>query len=209
MITCTHCGTSHKTHQATCPNCGAVLPPFENSIVGSSPKTALTAPPPIPREAPPQYIQRTMLTEGWAIVGLVFFILGAVFTLVGLGLTLAIVTAFIGLPFCGLGLLFWIGSIPVLMVRYQQVKLMRHIFKVGQSTQGEIVAIQQNRAVRINRQYPWMIKYKFRAIGQEYQGEMTTLNPTAAHYKLGQPVYILYLEDDPRQNILYLPENVS
>ena len=70
----------------------------------------ISIPPPAPRNVPRNYAWRILLTDGWGIAGLVFLLLGAIFGIVGLGLTLGIVTALGGLPLAGLGALFLAGG---------------------------------------------------------------------------------------------------
>lgn len=46
------------------------------------------------------------MADGWAITAGIFALLGAIFAGVGILLTLGIVTAFVGVPFIGLGVIF-------------------------------------------------------------------------------------------------------
>jgi len=48
-----------------------------------------------------------MTTDGWSIAAFIFFLIGAIFGMIGLGLTVGIVTAFVGIPFLLLGIVFW------------------------------------------------------------------------------------------------------
>jgi hypothetical protein len=41
--------------------------------------------------------------------------------------------------------------------------------------------------------------------GQEYEGETTTLRPVGFTHQVGQPVHVLYLEDNPEQSTIYPP----
>lgn len=203
MITCSYCGTSYPTFQSNCSNCGGLLAPPTDKGASFSAGTTLTAPPPAPRQAPPQFIWRIMLTEGWSIVAMVFLLLGVTFTLVGAGLTLAIVTAFVGLPFLGAGILFLIVSLPILGWRYSEAKQKLHVFQMGQPVLGEIVEVHQNFKVRVNRRHPWVIHYRFEVSGRDYEGQVTTLNRAVDKYQPKQPVYVLHLPDDPQQNTVY------
>ena len=92
--------------QPKCPNCGGALPAPVDQTAAYEIIASIPRPLPAPRPAPPNYIRRNLLTSGGAITGLVFLILGAVFSIVGGVLTVLIITAFVGVPFFLLGLLF-------------------------------------------------------------------------------------------------------
>ncbi len=207
MITCAYCGTSHTTFQSNCPNCGAALPipeqPSPNEFSFAS-DTKLTAPPPVPRNAPTNYIRRALFTSAAAITGLVFGILGIVFTLVGAGLTIAIITIFVGIPFLGLGLLFLVVGGGLLFWKYGQARQKLAIYQHGEATLGEIISVQENYSVRVNGRHPWIISYRFQAVGQTYEGKYWTLENAGASYHPTQQAYILYKLDNPAQNTLYI-----
>jgi hypothetical protein len=203
MITCSYCGTTYTTFRSNCPNCGGLLSPPADKAASFFSDTTLAEPPPAPRHAPPNFIYRIMVTEGWSIVATVFFILGATFTLTGAGLTLVIVTAFIGLPFLGFGLLFLIVSLPILGWRYNEAKQKLQTFQMGQPISGEITDVHQNYTVRVGTRNPWVIHYKFQISGRDYEGQITTLNREVVKYQPKQPVCVLYLPDNPQQNTLY------
>jgi hypothetical protein len=203
MITCSYCGTSYPTFQSNCTNCGGLLSPPADNAASFSLDATLAEPPPTPRNEPHHFIWRIMLTEGWSIVAMVFLILGVTFTLVGAGLTLAIVTAFVGLPFLGFGILFLIASLPILLWRYHKAKQKLHVFQMGQHILGEITDVHQNFTVRVMGRHPWVIHYRFQTSGRDYEGQVTTLNREVAKYHPKQPVYVLYLSDNPQQNTTY------
>lgn len=59
--------------------------------------------------------------------------------------------------------------------------------------------------MQVNNRSPWVIHYDFEIDGDTYQGQTTTLRPVGYTHQPGQPVYVLYLEDDPAQNAIYPP----
>ena len=109
MITCPWCGTNYAVFQPNCTNCGGPLPtPRENPPAGAGtvqPEEPLLMPPPAPRPFSNSYTWKLLMSDGWAIAAFVFILLGGIFTVTGIGLTVAIITAFVGIPFAGLGLL--------------------------------------------------------------------------------------------------------
>jgi hypothetical protein len=68
---------------------------------------------------------------------------------------------------------------------------------------GEITSLTQNYHVRVNNRYPWVIQYQFKALGQNYQGKLSTLSQPDLSEGPGTPIYILYQQDDPQKSTLY------
>src|SRR5438094_6909998 len=97
MVTCPWCGTNYQNFQSNCDRCGG--PMGLPSETGAPAAGRPPAPPPAPRPVAPSYAWKLMFTDGMGIAGLVFLILGAVFAVIGLALTVIIITAFVGLPF--------------------------------------------------------------------------------------------------------------
>ena len=98
MITCSWCGTNYTAFQPNCDNCGGSLP-LPPEVVPAASGVTLVAPPPPPRDVPRQAVWHILSSDGWAISGLVFSLLGLVFVVVGVPLTVSVVAAFVGLPF--------------------------------------------------------------------------------------------------------------
>ncbi|MEM7343797.1 MAG: hypothetical protein AAF485_06110, partial [Chloroflexota bacterium] len=146
MTTCIYCDTSYATFQSNCSNCGGALPPPANSSTSFFSDQSPAEPPPAPRHAPDKIIWRILFTEAWFIVGFVFFILGVIFSCTGAGLTAGIITAFVGIPFLGFGLLCALASLPVLVIQYNKAKQKLHVFRTGEATLGEIMTVQENLA---------------------------------------------------------------
>jgi hypothetical protein len=130
-------------------------------------------------------------------------LLGIIFGLVGAGLTLGIVTAFVGIPFLLLGLVFLAVALVVGTRRYDRARRVVHVLRLGESTPGQIIDVRQDYSVRVNRQHPWVIRYQFRVNGQAYEGQVRTLNPVGASFQAGTSVWVLYLPDAPQWNAMY------
>ena len=144
-----------------------------------------------------------MWSDGWAVAAFVFVILGAVFTVVGAILTLAIVTAFVGLPFLALGIIFLgVGGVVGLW-RYRQARKIVEVLRAGEAVQGQIAGVNENLNVRVNQRHPWTITYQFRVAGQDYEGHVSTLNVPGAGLQPGKQAWVLYLPQGPEQNVLY------
>lgn len=206
MIHCPWCGTNYSAFQPNCKNCGGLIPysGVAPAIARSSlPEEPALMPPPAPRPISNSYLWRLMFVDVWGIVGLVFALLGSIFTFVGIILTVAIVTAFVGIPFALLGIPFLAVGGAALYYGYQKAQKTIQVLREGQAVQGQIVNLEQNFNVRINRRYPWVISYHFRANGREYQGRVTTLNTPGPALQPGKTACVLYLQNVPEHNALY------
>ncbi len=202
LITCPWCGTNHLEFQSNCKNCGGPLPaPSEIAVTQSRRK--LEMPPEPPREISNSFAWRWLLSDGWTVAALVFTILGGTFSITGAGLTVGIITAFVGIPFLLFGLVMLAGGLAVLIWRYDQAQKALNVLRHGQATRGQITALEPNYNVRINGRTPWSIGYKFTLDGADYEGRITTLNNPSADMAPGNPAVVLYLPDAPQYNGLY------
>ncbi len=202
MITCPWCGTSYLSFQSNCTNCGGSMPlPAATPV--EAPEDHILVPPPAPREVPRNYIWRLLLSDGWGITGFVFALLGVIFTALGFGLTLAIITAFVGIPFAGMGTLFLIGGAALLVWRYREAQKIADTLRDGRSVLGSIVSVQQNFHIQINGRYPWTIVYRYQLNGQDYHGKSTTLSQPDLSQRPGRGVYVLYMTDAPNISTIY------
>lgn len=206
MITCPWCGTNYAAFQSNCKNCGGLMPFSEKTPAMASPnlpEESLPMPPPPPRTISNSYFWRLLMVDAWGIVGFVFALLGSIFTFLGIILTVAVVTAFAGIPFALLGILFLAGGSAALYHSYQKAQKTILVLREGEAVEAQIVNLEQNFNVRINRQHPWVISYKFGVNGREYQGHVTTLNPPKAGLQPGRTARALYLQNAPEHNALY------
>jgi hypothetical protein len=164
---------------------------------------ALLFPPATPRPISDRYAWRLMMVNTLAIVGFVFALLGAIFGMVGFGLTVGIVTAFVGIPFLLLGLVFLILGGGMLIWRYQEAMKVVYVLRWGEVARGQVTDVREDLSVVINNRNPWVIDYSFRTNGQDVQGSISTLNRPAAYLQPGRLAYVLYMPDSPRYNALY------
>lgn len=201
MITCPWCGTGYLAFKPNCSNCGGPLPlPVKNQPVDAP---VLPPPPAPPRPISDQYAWKLVMVDGWAIAGFVFALLGSIFTVVGLGLIMGIITAFVGIPFTLLGVIFLIIGVGGMFWRYMEKQKIVNVLKWGTATQGVISSVEQNYAVRINRSHPWLIEYQFQSGGQTLSGRVSTLKQPGEQFQPGRQVYVLYMPGEPRLNALY------
>ena len=205
MITCPYCGTHYLSFQPNCKNCGAPLtPPSEGTLSQEDDlNVELPNPPPAPRPISNGYAWRLLSGDGGWIVSLVFVILGGVFSVVGAGLTIAIITAFIGLPFLLMGLVFLGGGGYFFLQRYQWAQKVVGVLRDGAAGEGQVSGVQENYSVEINGRHPWTIAYAYRVSGQAYTGKVTTLIPPGPRLQAGRAVRVLYLAAEPGFSSIY------
>lgn len=203
-ITCPWCGTSYTAHRPNCRNCGGPLP-FPDDLSPSASLESIPEPPPAPRDFRRGYVWRKLWADGWAIVGAVFILLGVIFGLTGLVLTITLIASFIGLPFVGLGVAFLAAGLPLLIWRHKKAQRTLEVLREGTATPGTIVEVYENHHITVNNRHPWTLTYRFSALGQEIEGQTTTLRTPGHEHRSGQPVYVLFLESDPQQNTIYPP----
>lgn len=207
IVICPWCGTNYVTFQSNCSNCGGTMPAPRKAPAADATPTQPSArrlnwPPSPPRTIAPNYVWKLLGQDGWVISMTVFVLLGFIFTVVGAGLILGIITAFVGFPFVGMGLLFLGGGFAVMYWRYQEAVQTAEVLKSGQAKEGEIISLEPNYSVRINGRMPWIVRYQFTLDGKPYTGSVSTLNnPQFTHPT--SPAVVLYLPENPERNQLY------
>jgi hypothetical protein len=203
MTICPWCGTNYPSFQSNCRKCGGPLQMARENAASPTSMEEITAPPPAPRLISGRYTWRLLLTDGWGIVALVFGLLGVTFSLIGAGLAFVIVTASVGIPFLLIGLVFLVVALAVGTWRYNRARQVVNVLRIGESTQGQIIDVQKDYSVRVNRQHPWVIRYQFQVNGQDYEGNVRTLSPVGARLQTGKTVWILYVPNAPQWNSIY------
>lgn len=201
MITCPWCGTNYTEFQTNCRNCGGPLP-LPRPVIEEN-EEALVLPPPAPRPIANSFVWKLLMPDALFIVGIIFSTLGGIFSVVGLALTLALVTILVGIPFLLLGMAFFGSGLAAAIWRYQSARKTVQVLQVGQVARGEITSVEQNYNVRVNGRHPWLIRYRFGALGKQYEGQVSTMNRPGASLREGNPVYVLYLAESPAQNAIY------
>lgn len=207
MTTCSYCGTNYKQFQSNCKNCGSPLPKPEQQAelyaIIEAPDERVPDAPVAPRQISNGYVWKLLFTDGWGISALVFTFMGMIFFPIGVSLTLGIITALVGIPFAGLGFLFFVGGLGVGKWRYDEKKLTVEVLRNGLPTKGEILTVEQNYNLTINNRHPWKIKYFYAVEGQEYEGEVSTLNSPGRGIQPGRKVRVLYLKESPQHSVIY------
>ncbi len=202
MITCPWCGTNYVAFQPNCGNCGGALPLPPEMAAPEAPGQ-IAAPPPPPREMPRYHAWRLLATDGGAIAGGILLLLGGIFAVLGLALTIAAVTAFVGIPFGVLGVILLLVGGALVWTRYRAAAQVVDILRTGDAALGVVTHATESYHVQINGRFPWTIGYRFQAQGRAYEGQVTTLSRPEVDRQPGKPVYVLYRRDNPTQNTIY------
>lgn len=78
-------------------------------------------------------------------------------------------------------------------------------FRHGVSGAGKVVHSAEETSTESNGKHPWVVKWEFEAGGQTYRGELTHMtHAMLSHFKVGDPVTVLYLFDSPEVNTLWV-----
>jgi hypothetical protein len=216
MVICPWCGTSYANFQSNCQRCGGPLTTADQETVRVPRRSAAggpavvpeaaplqSPPPPPPRPISSDYALRLLFGDGWVISALVFVLIGGIFFVVGVSLTVAIITAFVGIPFVGMGLAFLVGGGAVTAWRYQAATQLAEVVRMGQAATARIERVEENYNVRVNGRNPWTITYSFQVSGRDFTGQVTTLHSPGPAVQAGKMAYVLYLPADPKYNSLY------
>ncbi len=163
-------------------------------------------PPPAPRALPKGYARNLMFSGNpLGLVGGIFFavglLLGVIFPTIGIatGLWLMLlIGGFLALIFTTLG-----GT--MLYVVYQAGMNKVRPYKDGVAVLGEVGNVYKNPLVNVNGRNPYTVEYLFRADGRPFEGQMDTWSSAVIDLEKGQPLHVLYLPEDPLQNVIYPP----
>jgi len=207
LVTCPWCGTTYRAFLPNCQKCGGPIPkelyaPEPEARVNAT-SAPIAPPPPPPRPISRAYVWRLFWSDGWAITGSVFALIGGIFFIVGLALTVGIVTAFVGIPFVGLGLLGLVGGFALAARGYRTAQQTVEVLRTGSPATGQITRVEIIPGVLVNGRPPWKIEYKYSVQARDFKGSVTTLNPPMMGMQPGQPAWVLYLPGAPEKNALY------
>jgi hypothetical protein len=155
-------------------------------------------PPPVPRPLPKGFaFRRKWSHHVLALVGGIFLLVGSfiflVFLLVGL---------LVGTP---LPLLFMVGGFVMLRIGRRHAARTLNAFVRGTVVEGKVVSVAQDPSQTMNGVHPWQLTYHFPVAGQLHEGSVVAWDSTITARAPGQPLWVLYLPEDPEQNTAYPP----
>ena len=171
-------------------NGGRPMPPLPGMELGPPP-------PETPRELPKGFALRTRLTGNVATwVGLIFFTFGTV---------MAIAISFASLWATLFPGFFALGGFGMLRHGLTHASNTLRAFRFGTAVAGTVHSIGLDPNNRINDQYARKLIYHFQVGNQLHEGTLISFDSTLSTRRHGQPLWVLYLPEDPSKNTLYPP----
>ncbi len=189
-IKCGWCGTTYPEWQNKCNACGGRMPPRPGMELGEEPSA-------IPRQLPKGYAWRRRLTNNMtSTMGLAIVVMG------GLpGLILLLIFPWAALV-AGLVVL---GGLAILRHGLTTGSKLLKAFRHGIPVAGAVVAVTRFTEESMNGVSPWKLIYRFSLEGREYQGSLVAYDESIRERKPGQPLWVLYLREDPSINAVFPP----
>lgn len=86
-------------------------------------------------------------------------------------------------------------------IRLRELRRRAWFLETGLESFGTIVDLAQNRYIRLYRQNPWVVRYRYEVYGCEYQG-CETMMDLPAGYVQGASVAVRY--DPTRSGVIVL-----
>ena len=144
---------------------------------------------------------REFLSTGRGIVAFVFLIVfGA--SLVSGALLAAIVTPQqLGFVFMVVGASGLVLGLGLGSIRLAEMSRRQRLLRSGKTTQAVTVRVRKNYKVRVNRQHPTVVSYRYEVDGNEYEGSEPIMD-NAERYVEGEKVEIMYDVKEPRHSTL-------
>ncbi len=166
------------------------MPPLPGMELGSPPPAA-------PRALPKQYEFRVKWSSNIAsLVGGLFFLVGTI-----LFIPMVIVKTWAAL----FPLLFMTGGFFMFCYGRQHAAGVLKAFRDGLAVQGKIASVAMDTSQQINGRHPWRLVYHFPVSGCYQEGVLTSFDSTVGQRVSGQPLWVLYVEDDPTLSTVYPP----
>jgi hypothetical protein len=146
-------------------------------------------------------MMRDFLAAASGIVALVLTIIGCAFA--GLGLTLALLNSpgRTGFVFLGCGIAALIIGIALGAARMKVVQRKRDVISRGERCSGTIQSIEINRKVRVNREHPRIVTYRYNIDGRDFVGSDSVFD-FPVNLKPGSVVEIIVLPESPASSAL-------
>lgn len=191
MHTCPWCATHYIHWQNQCNQCGGRMPPLHGAELGPPP-------PSTPRAIPKVYERRVRWTKNMSVL------IGGAFTLVGTVMLIPMVANRLFWPAL-FPLFFVIGGLSTFHYGWKAASGTLKAFRYGEAVEGTIKSISKDTSQSINGRHPWRLVYHFPVGNQLQEGIITSFDSTTGERRYGQPLWVLYVKDDPSQNAVFPP----
>jgi len=151
-----------------------------------------------PRKLPRTYVKRVRWTENIAtLVGLGFTTVGTLFAV-------PMIVNMLWVPLLAPGFLL-LGGVAMFHYGWMIAAARLRAFRVGKAVAGSIHQVGVDATQHINGRHPAKVIYHFRVGDQMHEGVIISFDTTASRFFSGQPVWVLYNEEDPTENAMYPP----
>lgn len=154
-------------------------------------------PPSVPRVIPKKYEFGIKWSHNIATL------VGGLFSLIGTLLFLPMI--FVAPIAALLPLLFMIGGFSMFRYGRKRANATLRAFRHGEAVKGKIASIGKDTSQSVNGRHPWRLVYHFEVGNQLQEGVITSFNSTIGSRREGQPLWVLYVKEDPSQNAVYPP----
>lgn len=166
------------------------MPPLPGRELGEPP-------PPAPRKLPKGFAFRTRWTGNIAtLVGLGFLAIASLFLIAFIkAKTWAVV----------IPIFFMTGGFFMFLHGWRYASSVLRAFRKGVAVRGEVYECKLDRTQSMNGEHPFKLTWHFSVENRQFEGTLTSFDSTLGSRARGQPVWVLYIADDPNQNTLYPP----
>lgn len=155
-------------------------------------------PPEAPRPLPKGFAWRTRVSRNIA-------------TLVGFGLLF--VAALMLIPMLAQGLwlpalfpaFFALGGFGMARYGISHANGVLRAFRHGVAERGKVASIGRDFSQSVNGTHPFKLIYHFPVNGHWHEGRLISFDSTLGERRPGQPLWVLYLADQPEVSTLYPP----
>ncbi len=190
MTTCGWCGTNSLNWTSQCHACGGRMPVPAGMELGEPPPT-------VPRSLPRGFEFRQKWSHNVvALVGGIFFLIGTLLFLV----FIFVLPVGALLPF-----LFMIGGAFMMRIGRKKANGVLNAFRHGVAVQGSVSSVHLDTSQTINGRHPWVLTYLFPVGSEMVEGSITSFSSAIETRAKGQPLWVLYLQDDPAHSTVYPP----
>jgi hypothetical protein len=190
MHKCPWCTVVYANWQNLCDQCGGPMPPPPGMDIGPPPPEA-------PRTIPKTYAFRIRWSRNIAlIIGLAFTVFGGFLTSV-----FFFVNKWIAL----IPLFFFIGGFFMARLGWKNASATLKAFRYGQAVKGKIHSVSRDTSQSVNGKHPLLLVYHFDVDGILTEGVLSSFDTTLTKRFSGEPIWVLYVKEDPTKNAIYPP----
>lgn len=154
-------------------------------------------PPAVPRALPKGFEFRQKWSHNVvALVGGIFFLIGTLLFIV----MIFLIPLGALLPF-----LFMVGGAFMMRMGRKKANSVLNAFRQGVAVEGSVSDVRLDTSQSINGRNPWVMNYLFPVDDALVEGSLTSFSTALVTRSKGQPLWVLYVKDDPAQNTIYPP----